>query len=92
MPTQEEILAALAVAKAGADSNSTPEKEKEPEKEPQPPAPVVEAVLEYDELADLHNQANSILSQHGGLLSNVPIDSAYWGLMNRIRSLRNSNA
>lgn len=90
MPTAEEILAALDKAKTEASGDKTPEA--------QPPAPtetpkVAEvSVVEFDELAELHKQASAIMSQYG-MLSNVPLDSAYWGIMNRIRTLRaQSNA
>lgn len=88
MPTPEEILAAIAATKA--PETPAPELPKEPEvKEPEP-EPV--AKVSYDEAADLNEKTAAIIAEFGGF-SNIPLNSAYWGYMNRLRQLvRNENA
>lgn len=49
-------------------------------------------VLEYDEIQDLTNRTNAIRVECGNF-SDIPINSQYWTLMNRLRGLlRDKNA
>lgn len=103
MPTPDEILANLATAKAAASNGSSetskdvnPLEVKETKSEEKGLTlasttsllVVEETPVVKDELADCFDRANAILTQYGRL-SDVPIDSEYWGLMNRVRALRN---